>query len=215
MIPFTPIDYPEQLRKKSNYFEFYSIKNKRNIQVYGTYAYYHSLKLELDYNTIAYCEYPYNISLAETDKKPYNLVFDFGVLDRFNNRIIHNYHNDYSTKAKESSYYEESWCKTNSLGYKDFSKEELSNNGFYLTNLRYLYGILKRTNVPGYMKYLNDLLNIIINDNCTLQQLLLTLNISSLDLYKVIALGIANGQLELPLKDNILNLNMKVRQVML
>nr|WP_294489192.1 hypothetical protein [uncultured Anaerosporobacter sp.] len=213
MTSFTTIDYPEHLRKKSNYYEFYSLKNKRNVQVYGMYAYYHCLKLELDSNILSYCEYPYEIVLTETGLKPYSVIFDFGVIDSFNNRLIHNYHNDNSIKCRETSYFEENWCNQNGIGYKDFSKEDLFNNSYYLNNLRYLYGLLKRTNGPLYIRYLNTLLNTALDERSTLQQLHSVLDVSALDLYKVIAIGIRNGQLEIPLYDNIINYNMEVRRV--
>lgn len=72
--------------------------------------------------------------------------------------------------------------------------------------------LLKRINGPIYIKYLNTLLNTITTEGNTIQQLLASLDFSTLDLYKVIALGIKTGQLILPLKENIINYNMEVRK---
>lgn len=214
MTLFTPIDYPEHLRRKSNYYEFYSIKNKRNIQVYGTYAYYYSLILELDHNIISYCEYPFEVILEVSENKPYKSIFDFGVIDTLNNKIIHNFHSN-SSNTKENSYHEECWCKQNDLLYKAIHKDEVFTNSYYLYNLKFLYGMLKRANEPIYIKYLNKLLNATLNEGNTLQQLVLLMDITMVDLYKVVALGLTTGQLTLPLKDNLINYNMEVRRIIL
>lgn len=214
MTLFTPINYPEHLRRKSNYYEFYSIKNKRNMQVYGTYAYYYSLILELDCNIISYCEYPFEVLLAVSGKKPYKTIFDFGVIDSLNNKIIHNFYSN-TSKAKENSYHEERWCKENDFLYKAMNKDDICANSYYLYNLKFLYGMLKRASEPIYIRYLNMLLNSPLKEGNTIQQLVSQLDITMIDLYKVVALGLTTGQLTLSLKDNLVNYNMEVRKIML
>ena len=75
--------------------------------------------------------------------------------------------------------------------------------------------MLKRANEPIYIKYLNKLLNATLNEGNTLQQLVLLMDITMVDLYKVVALGLTTGQLTLPLKDNLINYNMEVRRIIL
>lgn len=219
MKKFEPIDISRMNHNKSNYYIFYSIKNQRNIYVFSQSNFYNCLRLEMNPSVEIYCEYPCEFSL-EIDNKLKHTILDFWI--KYNDgqnemqRLI-----DYKSKDKKNIIApkiqkeflkEEAWCKEHNYRYSLITDFDIYQGGFYVHNLSFLYGLIKRINTPIYDQYLIRVINILNSyKHLTIRDFISNDVILPIDLYKTIALGIYKGSLKMSLISGVISHDTEVQ----
>lgn len=215
MISFKPIEFDRNEKSKYNYYIFYSVKNKRNVQVYSQQAYYHCLDLEMNYNIESYCENPEQLNI-ERNEQVFSRNIDF-IVRRNNNkryilqRLLPYYHNNITHKFKNMCISEESWCKEYNYDYQVITLDVKHRNNYYLHNIKLLYGLIKHTNEPLYNRSLEDITFILHHSkNNTINTLMNKLNLSMNDVLKSFAIGVARGIILHPIDNSAITINTEV-----
>ena len=218
MEKFIPIELPRNIKSKSNYYEFYSVKNRRNVHIYSQYLYFQCLLFEMSSNIESYCEYPCEI-LIQLDGKTYNKIFDLALsyksgqiemlrivsINNINNEVLMPYRlQDFCRK-------EDLWCKEHDYKYVIIQEDKYYHNSYYFHNIRFLYGLIKRNSIPLNIKYLDYVIRSLSNHKRkTILMLSEEINISISDLLTTIALGYYNGLLNFSNILEVINYNTEV-----
>lgn len=216
---FEPIDISRKNHNKSNYYIFYSIKNQRNIYVFSQSAYYNCLRLEMNPSVEIYCEYPCELSL-EIDNKLKHTILDFWIryaegqneMQRLIDSKSKVKNNIITPKIQKEFLKEEAWCKEHNYRYSLIMNSDIYKDGFYVHNLSFLYGLLKRIDTPIYDQYLIRLTNILNSyKHLTIRDFISKDVILPIDLYRTIALGVYRGSLKMPIVSGVISHDTEVQ----
>jgi len=168
-------------------------------------------------NIVTYCEKPINLKLV-IDGTINEIIPSFWILykngkeeiqqveyskELINNGII-------NLKTSKKSLLIEQWCNKNSYNFTLRTEKDIDSGIFYINNLRYLYGIIKRQDCPLCSKYLKILKNKLYADSIKIDDLIKSNVIPGDIIYSIIALGIYEGTLDAAITNEILCLNTEV-----
>lgn len=216
---FEPIDISRKNHNKSNYYIFYSIKNQRNIYVFSQLAYYNCLRLEMNPSVEIYCEYPCELSL-EINNKLKHTILDFWIkytegqneMQRLIDSKSKAKNNIITPKIQKEFLKEEAWCKEHNYRYSLITDIDIYKSGFYVHNLSFLYGLIKRIDTPIYDQYLIRVINILnSNKHLTIRDFISKDIILPNDLYRTIALGIYRGSLKMSIVSGVISHDTEVQ----
>lgn len=159
MIDFKPIELSRKEKSNCTYYELYSMKNQRNIQLYSQQCYYHALVLEMSPSVNSYCERPFTIVTQNNNTLKAKIV-DFiveytnlGILEI--QRMNYNSTNIVPSTVSQVYIYEEKWCTLHGYGYKIVPFDEYKKSIYFIQNIKYLYGLIRRVNSQIYSKYVD------------------------------------------------------------
>lgn len=202
MMDFEPIELSRKEKSKCTYYELYSIKNQRNIQLYSQQCYFHALILEMNHDVLSYCERPCTMGISNTDTSRAKLI-DFIVEYRNSDVLEVQRMNYYGTKmipavVNQAFTEEENWCNLHGYRYQIITFDESHNNSYYLQNIKYLYGLLKRINSPIYGKYVDLLVRSLYSKKSVTISAFMTENhLSAYETLLTISFGIYRGSLSI------------------
>ena len=212
MSKFIPIDIPRNKCYGNNYYETYSIRLKRNVRLYSELEYKNFLTVEMNPKVIEYCEQPLKIEI-EIDGILESSIFDMWVHYRDGTEEMQEVKymsdidpiNEYTKRARRQVQKQEQWCRANNYKYSIISEKEIEKGTYYINNLRYLYGLIKRIDIPLYRHYTKMLqekmifnrikVNDILNDNIIKKELI----------FPTIALGIYEGKIQADINNRVIN----------
>jgi hypothetical protein len=214
MIDFEPIELSRKEKCKSTYFELYSMKNHRNIKLFSQQCYYQALILEMNHIVRSYCERPCRISNPNNDALN---IIDF-IVEYTNTEFLEmqrmNYYgsNMIPPTIQQAFFGEEKWCHSHGYRYKIITLYESKNNNYYLHNIKYLYGLMRRINSPVYSKYVDLLIRSLysrkavsissfMNENC----------LSAYEALLTVSFGIYRGIFSICLETVIITIDTEVQ----
>lgn len=211
---YKPIELKRNMHNKSNYYVTYSLKNRRNVSIFNELEYKNFLMIETNPFIIRYCERPFKINIESSLIK--EIIPDIWILYKngkeeiqqidYNKKFISNG----NSKAKEISKTLEQWCDNNNFIYRLKTDKDIDKHSYYIKNLRFLYGNLKRQNEILIKKYFNTLKSSINSDKLKILDIVSN-NIIPLEMvYPSIAYGICNGKLNASIKNSIINFNTEI-----
>ncbi len=211
MSKFIPIDMPRSKSFGCNYYETYSLKLKRNVRLYSELEYKNFLTLEMDSKITEFCEQPIKINI-EIDGKSESTVFDMWV--HYSNGIEEMQEvkyttdldpfNELSKKTRMQIQKQELWCKTYGYNYNIRTEKVIERGTYYINNLRYLYGLVKRSDNPLIRNYIKILQNKISLNKVMIKDIINEKELLNENLFSIIALGIYEGKIEADINSKII-----------
>lgn len=210
MTKYKPI---EMLRDKtfgSNYYNTYSKKIKRNIILYSQLEYHNYLTLEMNPHVIEFCEQPLQIFI-EIEGTNKTSIFDMWVLydDGTEEFQEVKYMKDiesngyYSARVKQQIFKQEEWCKLHGYQYIVRTDRTLYLNQYYISNLRYLHGLLLRNNDYILNNNIRQIVEYICNSKVSILKLTQNLQLPNESLFPTIAYGIFKGIIKADIEKSI------------
>jgi hypothetical protein len=170
-------------------------------------------------NIEIYCEYPCELIL-EFENKFHNIILDFWIkykegqneMQRLIDIKSKAKSNKISPKSQNIYLKEEAWCKENKYRYSLIADNDIYQSGFYVHNLSFLYGLVKRINSPIYEQYLNQVINDLKSYKyLTIRDFIGKGIILPNDLYRTIALGIYKGSLRMSIVSGFISHDTEVQ----
>jgi hypothetical protein len=187
------------------------MKNKRNVKIFGELRYKNFILLEMKSKIIEFCEYPLILKI-DIDGGEHEITFDMWVkyqdgseelqiIDFLNHsESILNEDNTRYRKYKKIS----EWCITNNYIFNLISELDINKGMYYINNLRYLIGTIKRNEIPLLQRYVKILINKLHDDRIKIG-VLIDMQILPNDIaFSVLGHGIYCGVLNADINDKIL-----------
>lgn len=218
MLDFKPIEFSRKEKCKCTYYELYSIKNQRNIQLYSQQCYYQALILEMDYRVSSYCERPCKIGPSNNDNVKSKII-DF-IVEYTTSKLLEmqrvNYHGEHNFPLAlyEALKVEESWCHSHGYRYQIITFDEAQYNSHYFHNIKYLYGLVRRINSPIYSKYTDLFVRSLQNRKAvSISDIIDENHLSKYEALQAISFGIYRGLFTLFLEYEAITTDMEVKLV--
>jgi hypothetical protein len=212
MEKYQPIEIPRDKTFGSNYYISYSKKNKRNVILYSQLEYHNHLTLEMNPHVIKYCEQPLQIyiEIAGTYKTS---IFDMWVLyddgtEEFQEvKYIKDIEGNgsQSERTRQQMFKQEEWCKLHGYQYIVRTDRVLHLSQYYISNLRYLHGLLLRNNDYILNDYITQITECINNSKVSILKLTENLQLTNDKLFPAIAYGIYKGIIKANLEKAIIS----------
>jgi hypothetical protein len=196
----------------NNYFNTYSIKLKRNVSLFSELEYHNYLTLELDSFVVSFCEQPLKIEI-NLDGKLMTSIFDMWVL-----------YKDGTEEFQEVKYVKEiekvehppsrtmcqiqkqrMWCEQHDYKYSIRTEKEIYKGPYYISNLKYLRGLIARYNGEVNKEYLIKIKNHLQHGRVNILTLTQLSNSSGAYIFSVIAYGLYTGVIETNLTTKLLS----------
>lgn len=197
MCKYKPINMARSMYYGNNYFNTYSIKLKRNVSLFSELEYHNYLTLELDSFVDTFCEQPLKIEI-NLDGKLVTSIFDMWVL-----------YKDGTEEFQEVKYVKEikqrMWCEQHDYKYSIRTEKEIYKGPYYISNLKYLRGLIARYNAEVNKGNLNKIKNHLQNGRETILTLTQILNISGEYIFSMIAYGLYTGAIETNLTKKLIS----------
>lgn len=217
MFDFKPIEVSRKEKSKCTYYEFYSMKNKRNIQLYRQVSYFQSLILEMDSRVRSYCENPHIPGYFDDIKAKERTVdfiveyYESGVFEI--QRISLHSDKELMTSMNQKFIKELGWCHLNGYQYQVITLDA-KKDSYYLQNIKYLYGLVRRINSPIYSKNV-DLISHSLqkNDTLTISSIIIKHNLSLYESLLSVSFGMYRGIFEIHLEFAAISLDTEVKLV--
>lgn len=214
---YVPIDITRKMHSMSNYYETYSPKNRRNVRLFNELEYKNFLTIEMNPDIVRFCEKPFIIQI-EINGSIKEIIPDFWIQYKNGKEEIQqiestkslNMNDTAQNKAVIKELKIQQWCITNNFNYKLREVKDINISMFYLNNLRYLFGLVKRLDSPMSGKYLTILKSKLYGDRVKIIDLFLNKVVPVEALFSTIALGIYNGDLEASIVKEVINFNTEV-----
>jgi hypothetical protein len=161
---------------------------------------------------IEYCEQPLKVEI-EIDGIIESSIFDMWVLYRDGTEEMQEVKyisdlepiNEYTKRARRQVQKQEQWCKANNYKYSIRTEKEIEKGIYYINNLRYLYGLIKRLNIPLARRYIKTLKEKILFDRIKVSDLLDYSDMPAEMIFSIIALGIYEGDIQADIDKRVLN----------
>lgn len=146
-----PIQMPRGKKYGANYWTFHSIKNNRHYEAYSNLEFENMVCLEMDPEVERYTPQPLEVSVI-IDGKLKNTVFDVWVRYKDGREefqeVKYQEELDSDTPEGERSRKQisaqKAWCLQNGMDYVVRTDKEIHKGQFYVRNLRFLFGRVKR-----------------------------------------------------------------------
>ena len=212
MSKYQPIELPRGKKYGNNYYITYSIKLQRNVTLYSQLEYHNFLTLEMNPHVIDFCEQPLQIKI-EIDNNLGTSIFDMWVYydngkEEFQevkykkDLYIHNNIND---RVYQQIQKQKRWCYLNGYDYSIRTENEIYIGSCYISNLRYLHGVIQRNNSYLFDYNIKQIISTIKDSKITLLSLVEILDLPLHSLFSSIAFGLYEGKLAADLDKNILS----------
>ena len=217
MAKYQPLELPRGKAYGSNYYMTYSIKLQRNVILYSQLEYHNFLTLEMDPHVKDFCEQPLEIR-TEIDNKIGQSVFDMWVYydnDREEFQEVKykkdlNMHIDGNNRVIEQIHKQKKWCQLNGYDYAIRTEEDIYFGPYYISNLRYLHGLIIRDMKCLSDTYIKQMIAHIKDSKVSVLILTQTLNISMHDIFSIIAYGLYTGVLAADIDKTILSYDTRI-----
>ena len=211
MNKFSPIDMSRNAHFKNTYYETYSYKIKRNIKLFNELEYKNFLVNEMNPRVVEFCEYPIKIEL--NDEEGYEETsFDMWVKyedGKEEMQMVKNIgdikdNTNINTLAKRRILIQDKWCKINGYEYSIVTEAHINLGNFHISNLRFLFGLIKRNENTVLRRYLKLLCSELSNAKNPLGTFANNGLVPYDLIYSVVALGVYDGKLMASLTDKII-----------
>lgn len=217
MFDFKPIEISRKEKSKCTYYELYSMKNKRNIQLYSQTAYYQALVLEMNFTVKSYCERPRIFGYFNEDiskAKTVDFIVEYYESNVYEiQRIIPYGDKDITPTMNQRLMYELDWCHLHGYRYQIITFET-KKNSYYLQNIKYLYGLIRRINSPIYGKYVELISHSLQKrDTITISYISKENNLSQYEAFRSVSFGLYCGIFKIPLEFGSISLDTEVKLV--
>lgn len=217
MCKYTPIEATRSTHYGNNYYNTYSLKIKRTVTLFSQLEYMNYLTMEMNPKVKSFCEQPLKIKIEN------NGVFEYSIFDmwvQYKNRVEEFQEIKYSKDLyKSSNQYErtinqikkqQTWCKVNGYNYIVRTELDIIRSPYYINNLRFLHGSLKRQNIKVHRRQLNEITSLISDKRIKIFEILHHKIIPTESVYPIIAIGFYDGIIELNIDDKIISYDTEV-----
>lgn len=212
MSKYKPIQLPRGKSYGSNYYNTYSIKLQRNVVLYSQLEYHNFLTLELNPHIVDYCEQPLEIYM-DVDNKPGTTVFDMWVLyddgrEEFQEvkyRKELDIHNEHNSRVIQQIQRQRSWCKLNHFEYMIRTEDEIYKGPCYISNLRYLHGVVLRNNSALLQPHLQQIVHHLKDSKISILEITQRIPLPTDVILQTIAYGIYKGAISADLEHTVFN----------
>lgn len=211
---YKPLNVPRNNTYGSNYYITYSFKLKRKVIFYSDLEFYNFLTLEMNPFVLSFCEQPLEIQI-EVDGTLQKSILDMWVFYKDLSEEFQEVKNsqDYiiekPNRATRQMLKQKSWCIQN--GYKHAVRTESSiiKGPFYIDNLLFLNGALKRSNYTEALNCVYYLRSILKYNPLTIKEII-NMCIFSEDINCIIAVGYYEGIIDLDLEKSPISIDSKI-----
>jgi len=217
MSKFTPLNMPRSKCFGNNYYETFSVKLKRNVRLFSQLEYKNFLTLEMNPEILEFCEQPIKLQI-EIDGTIENSILDMWVhyrngteeMQEVKYTIDLEQGTEFYERVKKQIQKQEQWCRINGYIYSIRTEKILDAGTYYINNLRYLYGLIKRLDIPLYRRYLKLLINILLLKRITVRDIVNDNKLPVESIFSTIALGIYEGQIEANIFNEIISYDTEI-----
>lgn len=202
MSKYKPIELPRSKKYGNNYYIAYSVKLQRNVVLYSQLEYHNFLTLELNPHVIEFCEQPLQIKI-EIDDITGTSIFDMWVsydngreeFQEVKYKRELDYSNNNNYRVYQQIQKQMKWCSLNGYNYTVRTETEIYIGSSYISNLRYLHGLIARNKQDLFDTYIKQIISHIEDSKVTILSLTQTMDLPINTLFSSIGFGIYTGRL--------------------
>lgn len=202
MSNYQPIEIPRGRKYGNNYYSTYSKKLNRNVSLYSQLEYHNFLTIEMNPHVIDFCEQPLEINV-KIDNKIEKSIFDMWVsydngreeFQEVKYKKEIDIHTNYDNRAFHQIEKQKLWCEINNYDYIIRTDNDIYLGPFYISNLRFLHGLIIRNEQYFYEGYLKQIILHISYSKVTILYLTQTIDLPIYTLFTSISFGIYTGRL--------------------
>lgn len=210
---YSPIPIKRSSKFGNNYWESYSPKSKRNVQLFSDLEYDFWVLLETNPQVRAFCERPFEIEQIH-EGKLIKVMFDMWIEWENNTEqfveIKYSNQSDTSARAARNIIVQQQWCKVHKKDFVIKTEKDIRRNNTLLSNMKTLLPYITNRPHPVEMDLHQIKRQLSKEKGCSIAALNHQLNIDPTRIRESVCWLIYHGQLEANIDSELIGPSLEV-----